>query len=145
MTTAEPRQMKLGFEHRRQRRACRGLAHAPGAGGCRDGHRAVEADGPGRRSSAAIHFMFWADGIAVRHSAQDEDELRYNARIDVFEPLTLIGALSRRDRADGLRRQRLHHVQRAIHVARKFASLDYVTRGSRRLERRHVLERAGGV
>ncbi|MBN8903405.1 MAG: hypothetical protein J0H57_20465, partial [Rhodospirillales bacterium] len=23
---------------------------------------------------ARIHFMFWADGIAVRHSAKDDDE-----------------------------------------------------------------------
>ena len=38
--------------------------------------------------------MFWADGIAVRHSAKDNDELSYNPRIDVFEPLTLIGALA---------------------------------------------------
>ena len=43
---------------------------------------------------ARIHFMFWADGIAVRHSARDDDELSYNARIDVFEPLTVIGALA---------------------------------------------------
>ena len=27
---------------------------------------------------ARIHFMFWADGIAVRHSAKDDDELAYN-------------------------------------------------------------------
>ena len=38
--------------------------------------------------------MFWADGIAVRHSARDDDELSYLARIDVFEPLTIMAALS---------------------------------------------------
>ena len=43
---------------------------------------------------ARIHFMFWADGIAVRHSAKDDDELSFNPRIDVFEPLTVIGALA---------------------------------------------------
>ena len=78
---------------------------------------------------AKIHFMFWADGIAVRHSAQSEEELSYNARIDVFEPLGLIGAL-------GAVTERLGFVASAsttyndpYHIARKFASLDYVTEG----------------
>jgi FMN-dependent oxidoreductase (nitrilotriacetate monooxygenase family) len=78
---------------------------------------------------AKIHFMFWADGIAVRHSAASEEELSYNARIDVFEPLTVIGAL-------GAVTERLGFVASAsttyndpYHIARKFASLDYVTEG----------------
>ncbi len=43
---------------------------------------------------ACIHFMFWADCVAVRHSAKDDDELSFNPRIDVLEPLSVIGALA---------------------------------------------------
>lgn len=78
---------------------------------------------------ARFHFMFWADGIAVRHSAKSDDELSYLARIDVFEPLTLIGALSAVT-------ERLCFVASAsttynepYHIARKFASLDHISGG----------------
>ncbi len=78
---------------------------------------------------ARFHFMFWADGIAVRHSAKDEEELAYNARIDVFEPLTVIGALSAVTERLGFVASASTTYNEPYHVARKFASLDYVTGG----------------
>ncbi len=78
---------------------------------------------------ACIHFMFWADGIAVRHSARDDDELSYNARIDVFEPLTLIGALAAVTERIGFLASASTTYNDPYHVARKFASLDYISEG----------------
>jgi alkanesulfonate monooxygenase len=78
---------------------------------------------------ARFHFMFWADGIAVRHSAKDDEELAYNPRIDVFEPLTLIGALSSVTERIGFVASASTTYNEPYHVARKFASLDYVSSG----------------
>ena len=78
---------------------------------------------------ACVHFMFWADGIAVRHSAKSDEELSYNPRIDVFEPLTLIGALSAVTERLGFVASASTTYNEPYHVARKFASLDYVTEG----------------
>jgi alkanesulfonate monooxygenase len=78
---------------------------------------------------ACIHLMFWADGIAVRHSARDDDELSFNPRIDVFEPLTVIGALSAVTERLGFVASASTTYNEPYHVARKFASLDYVTQG----------------
>ncbi len=78
---------------------------------------------------ARIHFMFWADGIAVRHSARDDEELSFNPRIDVFEPLTVIGALAAVTEHLGFVASASTTFNEPYHVARKFASLDYVTRG----------------
>ena len=78
---------------------------------------------------ARFHFMFWADGIAVRHSARDEDELSYNPRIDVYEPLTLIGALAAVTTQLGFIASASTTYNEPYHVARKFASLDYISEG----------------
>jgi N-acetyl-S-(2-succino)cysteine monooxygenase len=78
---------------------------------------------------ARVHFMFWADGIAVRHSARDDDELSYNARIDVFEPLTVIGALAAVTNHLGFVASASTTYNEPYHIARKFASLDYVSSG----------------
>ena len=78
---------------------------------------------------ARFHFMFWADGIAVRHSAKDDEELAYNPRIDVFEPLTVIGALSAVTERIGFVASASTTYNEPYHVARKFASLDYVSSG----------------
>ena len=78
---------------------------------------------------ARFHFMFWADGIAVRHSARDDDALSYNARIDVFEPLTLIGALSAVTERLGFVASASTTYNEPYHVARKFASLDCISQG----------------
>ena len=78
---------------------------------------------------ARIHFMFWADGVAVRHSARDDQELSYNPRIDVFEPLTVIGALAAVTERLGFVASASTTYNEPFHVARKFASLDAVTEG----------------
>lgn len=78
---------------------------------------------------ARFHFMFWADGIAVRHSARDDDELSYNARIDVYEPLTLIGALAAVTERIGFVASASTTYNEPYHVARKFASLDHISEG----------------
>ncbi len=78
---------------------------------------------------ACIHFMFWADGIAVRHSARDDDELSYNARIDVFEPLTVIGALAAVTERLGFVASASTTYNEPYHIARKFASLDHISGG----------------
>ena len=78
---------------------------------------------------ARFHFMFWADGIAVRHSARDEDELSFNARIDVYEPLTLIGALAAVTERIGFIASASTTYNEPYHVARKFASLDHISEG----------------
>ena len=78
---------------------------------------------------ACIHFMFWADGIAVRSMARDEDELSYLGRVDVFEPLTLIGALSQVTEHLGFVASASTTYNEPYHVARKFASLDRISEG----------------
>ena len=78
---------------------------------------------------ACLHFMFWADGIAVRHSARDDDELSFNARIDVYEPLTLIGALAAVSARIGFIASVSTTYNEPYHVARKFASLDHISEG----------------
>ena len=79
--------------------------------------------------AAKIHFMFWADGTAVRHSAKSDDELSYNSRIDVFEPLTLIGALAAVTHRIGFVASVSTTYNEPYTVARKFASLDHISEG----------------
>ncbi len=79
--------------------------------------------------AARLHFMFWADGLAVRHSARDDDELSFNPRIDVFEPLTLIGALAAVTERIGFVASASTTYYEPYHLARFFASLDHVTSG----------------
>jgi alkanesulfonate monooxygenase len=79
--------------------------------------------------AAKFHFMFWADGIAVRSSAKDEEQLSYDSRIDVFEPLTLLAALSAVTERMGFIATASTTYNEPFNMARKFASLDYVTEG----------------
>src|SRR5260370_33974178 len=74
---------------------------------------------------ARIHFMFWADGIAVRHSAKDDDELSFNPRIDVFEPLTVIGALAAVTEHLGFAASAAPTFNEPYHSAPTLASLHY--------------------
>ena len=78
---------------------------------------------------ACLHFMFWADGIAVRSNARDEEQLSYDARIDVFEPLTLIGALSAVTERLGFVATASTTYNEPYNMARFLASLDHVTEG----------------
>lgn len=79
--------------------------------------------------AACVHFMFWADGIAVRHSARDDEELSYLARIDVFEPVSIIGALSAVTEHLGFVASASTTYNEPYHIARKFASLDWISSG----------------
>jgi len=128
MDNGDRRQMKLGFN------IVANGAHAAGwrmPGARTDAAMDIQMwiDMARAAERACIHFMFWADGIAVRHSARDDDELSYNPRIDVFEPLTLIGALSAVTRRLGFVASASTTYNEPYHVARKFASLDYISRG----------------
>ena len=76
-----------------------------------------------------IHFMFWADGIAVRSSARDNDELSHLGRVDVFEPLTLMAALSMVTTRLGFVASASTTYNEPYHLARKFASLDHISQG----------------
>ncbi|WP_249120732.1 LLM class flavin-dependent oxidoreductase [Plastoroseomonas hellenica] len=78
---------------------------------------------------AKFHFMFWADGIAVRSSARDETQLSYDSRIDVFEPLTVMAALAAVTERMGFVASASTTYNEPYHVARKFASLDHISGG----------------
>ena len=128
MQGASSRQMKLGFNI---------VANGGHAAGWRMPDAQANAamdirlwqDMAQAAERARIHFMFWADGIAVRHSARSDDELSFNPRIDVFEPLTVIGALAAVTERIGFVASASTTYNEPYHVARKFASLDYVTWG----------------
>lgn len=79
--------------------------------------------------AAKIHFMFLADGIAVRTAAKDNDALSYSGRIDQFEPLTLLGALSAVTDRLGFIATASTTYNEPYHIARKFASLDHISQG----------------
>lgn len=128
MSHTAPRQMKLGLNIVANGAHSAGWrmpdANADAAMDIRAWKRLAQA-----AERACIHFMFWADGIAVRHSARDDDELSYNPRIDVFEPLTVIGALSAVTERLGFVASASTTYNEPYHVARKFASLDHVSEG----------------
>lgn len=79
--------------------------------------------------AAKIHFIFFADGIAVRTAASDDDQLSYSGRIDQFEPLTLIGGLSAVTEKIGYIATASTTYNEPFHIARKFASLDHISGG----------------
>jgi FMN-dependent oxidoreductase (nitrilotriacetate monooxygenase family) len=78
---------------------------------------------------ARFHFMFWADGMAVRSSAADERQLSYDSRIDVFEPMTLLSALSAVTERMGYIATVSTTYYEPFAIARLFASLDHITEG----------------
>ncbi|MBE9603943.1 LLM class flavin-dependent oxidoreductase [Acetobacteraceae bacterium H6797] len=79
--------------------------------------------------AAKIHFMFLADGVAVRTAAKDDDTLSYSGRIDQFEPLTLISALSAVTERLGFVATASTTYNEPYHIARKFASIDHISGG----------------
>ncbi|WP_431284338.1 LLM class flavin-dependent oxidoreductase [Humitalea sp. 24SJ18S-53] len=79
--------------------------------------------------AAKIHFMFWADGAAVRINAKSDDDLSYNGRIEQFEPTTLMAAISAVTERIGLIATASTTYNEPYTVARKFASLDYLSEG----------------
>ena len=79
--------------------------------------------------AARFHFMFWADGIAVRSNARNADQLSYESRVDVFEPLTLLAALSAVTERIGFVFIYYTSYNESYTLARMFASLDHVPAG----------------
>ncbi|SNB74801.1 alkanesulfonate monooxygenase [Arboricoccus pini] len=82
-----------------------------------------------RAETACLHFMFWADGAAIRHNAPSQEALAYLARIDVWEPLTVIGALAALTKRLGFIASVSTTFNEPYHVARKLASLDHISKG----------------
>ncbi|SOE92644.1 alkanesulfonate monooxygenase [Burkholderia sp. D7] len=82
-----------------------------------------------RAEQAKIHFIFLADGAAVRTEASSDEELSYNGRIDQFEPLTLLSALSSVTERIGLIATASTTYNEPYTVARKYASLDILSGG----------------
>ncbi|RVT99300.1 LLM class flavin-dependent oxidoreductase [Rhodovarius crocodyli] len=78
---------------------------------------------------AKFHLMFWADGMAVRSSAKDDTQLSYDSRIDVFEPMTLLSALSAVTEHMGYIATVSTTYYEPFTVARLFASLDHISEG----------------
>jgi alkanesulfonate monooxygenase len=78
---------------------------------------------------AKAHFIFWADGAAVRTEAPDIEALSFTAKIDMLEPLTLMAALSQHAKKIGFIATASTSFNEPYTVARKFASLDYITKG----------------
>lgn len=78
---------------------------------------------------AAINFMFWADGAAVRHSAKDDEQLSYISRIDVVEPFTIMAALAAVTEHLGFVASASTTYNEPYTIARKFASLDHISGG----------------
>ncbi|MBV8651016.1 MAG: LLM class flavin-dependent oxidoreductase, partial [Alphaproteobacteria bacterium] len=82
-----------------------------------------------RAEQAKIHFIFFADGAAVRQGADDPEALRYIGKIDQFEPLTLISALSAVTTRIGFIATASTTYNEPYTVARKYASIDYISGG----------------
>jgi N-acetyl-S-(2-succino)cysteine monooxygenase len=78
---------------------------------------------------AKVHFIFLADGAAVRTEAENDEMLSFNGRIDQFEPLTLLSALASSTEHIGLVATASTTYSEPYSVARKYASLDYLSGG----------------
>ncbi|WFS69321.1 LLM class flavin-dependent oxidoreductase [Agrobacterium leguminum] len=77
--------------------------------------------------SAAFHFLFVADTAGVRET--QIDSLSAVGRTDVLEPLTTLAALSMRTEHIGLVATASTTFNDPYHLARKFASIDHISRG----------------
>jgi FMN-dependent oxidoreductase (nitrilotriacetate monooxygenase family) len=82
-----------------------------------------------RAEAAKIHFIFFADGAAVRQGADDPEALRHMGRIDQFEPLTLISALSAVTSRIGFIATASTTYNEPYTIARKYASIDHISHG----------------
>lgn len=78
---------------------------------------------------AKLHYMFWADNASVYNFTEDKEALSYNARVDKFEPLTLMGALSSVTSRIGFIATASTSYNAPYHIARKFSSLDHISGG----------------
>lgn len=109
------------------------------------GHHAAAWRHPGSPRSAGLDFnhykrlaqiaeqakfdmIFLADGVAVRREG-DSDALSRTGHLDHFEPLTLLSALSAVTAHVGLTATVSTTYNEPYHLARKLASLDYLSNG----------------
>jgi N-acetyl-S-(2-succino)cysteine monooxygenase len=76
-----------------------------------------------------MHFMFWADSATLRATAPTLDWLSYNSRVEVLEPLVQIAALSQWTQRIGFIATASTSFNEPYNVARRFASLDLITKG----------------
>lgn len=74
-------------------------------------------------------MIFLADGVAVRQRGQGTKALSRSGHIVQFEPLTLLSALSVVTERVGLTATASTTYNEPYHLARKFASLDYLSGG----------------
>jgi alkanesulfonate monooxygenase len=74
-------------------------------------------------------MIFLADGVAVRDRNNNPEVLSLNGKLVHFEPLTLLSALSVVTENIGLVATASTTYNEPFHIARKFASLDYLSGG----------------
>lgn len=74
-------------------------------------------------------MIFLADGVAVRDRNNNPEVLSLNGKLVHFEPLTLLSALSAVTENIGLVATASTTYNEPFHIARKFASLDYLSSG----------------
>ncbi|SDZ14459.1 LLM class flavin-dependent oxidoreductase [Thermoactinomyces sp. DSM 45892] len=74
-------------------------------------------------------MIFLSDGVGVRTHYKDSDELSRWGRMVHFEPLTLLSALSVVTERIGLTATCSTTYNEPFHIARKFASLDFLSNG----------------
>ncbi|GCE12783.1 LLM class flavin-dependent oxidoreductase [Tengunoibacter tsumagoiensis] len=77
---------------------------------------------------AKFDMIFFADGVAVRRE-HSTDSLTRSGQIVYFEPITLLSALSAVTEHIGLVATASTTYNEPYHIARKFASLDYLSGG----------------
>ncbi|HEX3640381.1 MAG TPA: LLM class flavin-dependent oxidoreductase, partial [Ktedonobacteraceae bacterium] len=78
---------------------------------------------------AKFDMIFLADGVAVWNLSEDPETVRYSGKVVHFEPLTLLSALSAVTKHIGLVATASTTYNEPYHIARKFASLDYLSGG----------------
>ncbi|MFF7635725.1 LLM class flavin-dependent oxidoreductase [Kitasatospora sp. NPDC008050] len=74
-------------------------------------------------------MVFLSDGAGIRTTYKDADELSRQGRMVHFEPLTLLSALAVHTSRIGLTATASTTYNEPFHIARKFASLDFLSGG----------------
>lgn len=74
-------------------------------------------------------MIFLSDGVGVRTNYRDADELSRWGRVVQFEPLTLLSALAVHTSRIGLTATASTTYNEPFHIARNFASLDFLSNG----------------
>lgn len=82
-----------------------------------------------RLEEACFDFLFLSDGVGIRTQYADLDDLSKWGRIVQLEPLTLMAALSIVTSKIGLVATASTSYNEPFNLARKFSSLDFISRG----------------